>query len=108
VAGRVRTTAELQIEQGMREALRDVTRLGIVEAYEEVEPGLLVVALSADAFTLSSTDYNLKRLYLAYDRATLWPEAVALELWQRGRAIGRCTRAGLLLEGQPAAGAQPR
>ena len=98
VAGRVRTVAELQLDQGMRETMRDATRLGIAEALEEVEPGLLVVALTPEAFTVSSTEYNLKHLYLAFDRATLWPETVSLELWQRGRAIGRYTRAGLLME----------
>jgi hypothetical protein len=108
VAGRVRTVSELQLEQGMRETLRDVVRLGIAEAYEEVEPGLLVVALSPNAFTLSSTEYNLKRLYLAYDRATLWPPTVSLELWQRGRVAGRFTRAGLLMEADAPAGAPPR
>ncbi|HEU5042197.1 MAG TPA: M48 family metallopeptidase, partial [Gemmatimonadales bacterium] len=97
-AGRVRTLSELQLDQGMRETMRDATRLGIAEAFEEVEPGLLVVALSPGAFSLSSTEYNLKRLYLAFDRGTLWPETVSLELWQRGRAIGRYTRAGLLLD----------
>ena len=97
-AGKVRTLSELQLDQGMRETMRDATRLGIAEAVEEVEPGLLVVALTPDAFSFSSAEYNLKRLYLAYDRATLWPETVSLELWQRGRAIGRYTRAGLLLE----------
>ena len=101
-AGRVRSVAELQLEQGLRETLRDVLRLGIAEAYEEVDPGLLVVALARDAFQVSSAEYNLKRLYLAYDRATLWPEAVSLELWQRGRAIGRYTREGLLLEPEAA------
>jgi hypothetical protein len=94
----VRTVAELQIDQGMRETMRDASRLGIADAFEEVEPGLLVVALSPEAFALSSTEYNLKRLYLAYDRATLWPETVSLELWQRGKAIGRYSRAGLLME----------
>jgi hypothetical protein len=92
----------------MRESLLDVIRLGIVEAYEEVEPGLLVVALSPNAFSVSSTEYNLKRLYLAYDRATLWPEKVSLELWQRGRVAGRFTRAGLLMEADAPAGASPR
>ncbi|HYC33829.1 MAG TPA: hypothetical protein VEB59_16180, partial [Gemmatimonadales bacterium] len=77
---------------------RDAARLGIAEAFEEVEPGLLVVALSPEAFTLTSTEYNLKRLYLAYDRATLWPATVSLELWQAGRVVGRYTRAGLLME----------
>jgi hypothetical protein len=86
------------IDQGMRETMRDALRIGMVDAFEEVEPGLLVVALSPEAFTLSSTEYNLKRLYLAFDRATLWPETVTLELWQSGRAVGRYTRAGLLLE----------
>ena len=97
-AGRVRSVSELMIDQGMRETMRDALRIGMVDAFEEVEPGLLVVALSPEAFTLSSTEYNLKRLYLAFDRATLWPETVTLELWQSGRAVGRYTRAGLLLE----------
>ncbi|HEX6106864.1 MAG TPA: M48 family metallopeptidase [Gemmatimonadales bacterium] len=104
-AARVRSASQLQLDQGLRETLRDVTRLRIAEAYEEVEPGLLVVALSPDAFSQSSAEYNLKRLYLAYDRATLWPEDVTLELWHRGRAIGRYTRDGLLLEPQPPADA---
>lgn len=108
VAGQVRTVAELQIDQGMRETLRDMLRLRIAEAFEEVEPGLLVVALSPEAFALSSTEYNLKQLYLAYDRATLWPRLVALELWQGGRAIGRFTRTGLLLDAGPERGAGPR
>lgn len=106
-AGKVRTLAELQMDQGMRVAMSDVTRLGIAGAFEEVEPGLLVVALAPEAFSLSSAEYNLKRLYLAFDRATQWPTTVSLELWQRGRAIGRYTRAGLLLE-TPPAGAPPR
>lgn len=106
-AGQVRTLSELQLEQGMRVTMRDALRLGIAEAFEEVEPGLLVVALRPDAFAVSSAEYNLKRLYLAFDRATLWPETVSLELWQRGRAIGRYTRAGLLLD-VPSDAAEPR
>jgi hypothetical protein len=94
----VRSVAELQIDQSLRETMRDATRLGIADAFEEVEPGRLVVALSPEAFTLSSTEYNLKRLYLAYDRATLYPQTVSLELWQAGRVVGHYSRAGLLLE----------
>jgi hypothetical protein len=108
VAGRVRTPSELQLDQEMRESLRDVLRLRIAEAYEEAEPGLLVVALRPDAFSLSSTEYNLKRLYLAYDRATLFPATVSLELWQRGRVVGRFTRAGLLMETEAPASTTPR
>ena len=107
-AGRVRTAAELELDQGMRESLRDVLRLRIAHAYEEAEPGLLVVTLEPEAFSVSSTEYNLKQLYLAYDRATLWPATVTLELWQRGRVIGRFTRAGLLLETEAPAAPTPR
>ena len=105
ISGKTRTTAELQIDRGLRETLSDVTRLGIAEAYEEAEPGLLVLVLSPNAFGMSSTEYNLQRLYLAYDHATLYPEIVAIELWQGGRAIGRYTRAGMILQSEsPATG----
>lgn len=102
-AGNVRSAAELQTDQGLRESLRDLIRLRIAEAYEEVEPGLLVLALTREAWSVTSTEYNLRQLYLAFARATLWPEEVKIELWQRGRLAGRYTRDGLLLEPEPSA-----
>lgn len=80
-----------------RRALSDVTRLKIVSEYEEARPGLLVLALGEGYETGTSVEYNLKRLFAAYEAFLQYEERAVLELWLNGQKIGEYTRDGLLL-----------
>ncbi len=80
-----------------RRALSDVTRLKIVSEYEEARPGLLVLALGEGYETGTSVEYNLKRLFAAYEAFLQYEERAVFELWLNGQKIGEYTRDGLLL-----------
>ena len=80
-----------------RRALSDVTRLRIVAEYEEARPGLLVLALGDGYVTGTSVEYNLKRLYAAYEAFLQYEERAVIELWLHGQKIGEFTRDGLLV-----------
>jgi hypothetical protein len=80
-----------------RRALSDVTRLKIVSEYEEARPGLLVLALGEGYTSGTSVEYNLKRLFAAYEAFLQYEERAVIELWLNGQKIGEYTRDGLLL-----------
>lgn len=80
-----------------RRALSDVIRLKIVSEYEEARPGLLVLALGEGYSTGTSVEYNLKRLFAAYEAFLQYEERAVLELWLNGQKIGEYTRDGLLV-----------
>ena len=86
----------LEQDPGLRQALGDVTRIGLAENIVELRPGLLIVELTADGMGVPSASYNLQRLYLAYSAATRQQDTVAIELRRNGTAYGWFTRAGLL------------
>lgn len=102
VAPPVRTTAdprpraELEQDQGLRQSIGDVIRLGLAENVTEIRPGFLVVALTPAAMEAPSVTYNLQRLYLAYSAATRQRDEVALELRQGNELYGWFTRSGLV------------
>jgi hypothetical protein len=80
----------------MRLALGDVMRLGIVADYQEVRPGLLVLVLGSGYRTSTSREYNLRQLYAAYTKVLGHPDDdPVMELWQKGRKVGKYTRKGL-------------
>jgi hypothetical protein len=80
-----------------RRALSDVLRLKIVSEYEEARPGLLVLALGEGYTSGTSVEYNLKRLFAAYEAFLQYEERAVLELWLNGQKIGEFTRDGLLV-----------
>lgn len=80
-----------------RRALSDVMRLKIVSEYEEARPGLLVLALGEGYATGTSVEYNLKRLFAAYEAFLQYEERAVFELWLDGQKIGEYTRDGLLV-----------
>ena len=86
----------LEQDPGLRQALGDVTRIGLAENIVELRPGLLIVELTPDGMGVPSASYNLQRLYLAYSAATRQQDTVAIELRRSGTAYGWFTRAGLL------------
>ena len=96
-----RSRAELELDQSLRESIRDVVRLGIVEDVVEVRPGSLRVSLSPNAMQEPSAEYNLQRLYLAYSAASRYLYGVELDLWRGGERYGRFTREGLESRPEP-------
>jgi hypothetical protein len=95
----------LEEDQGLRQAIGDVTRIGLAENVVEMRPGLLVVQLAEGGMEVPSASYNLQRLYLAYSAATRQQDTVALELRRNGELHGWFTREGFRQassrEGQP-------
>ena len=59
--------------------------------------GLLRVEAGAQFETGTSVAYNFTRLHSAYSKAIDYYGEAIIEIWQRGRKIGECTRDGLLL-----------
>lgn len=92
-----RPRAELELDQGLRQSIGDVMRLGIAKDIAEIRPGSLRVSLTLAAMHVSSVLYNLQRLYLAYSAATQYHDDVELELRQGDALYGRFTRDGLTL-----------
>ena len=91
-----RTRGELEQDQGLRQAIGDIIRLGIAEDVAEVQAGTLRVRLTAAAMEVPSFTYNLQRLYLAYSASTDHLAGATVELWQGRERYGRFTREGLL------------
>ena len=91
-----RTRGELEQDQGLRQAIGDIIRLGIAEDVAEVQAGTLRVRLAPAAMDVPSFTYNLQRLYLAYSASTDHLEGATVELWQGRERYGRFTREGLL------------
>ena len=92
-----RSRDELTHHQALREAIGDVTRLGIVEDVVELQPGSLRVSLTTSALEMPSMRYNLERLYTAYRGATPHDPDASVELRRGDQLYGRFTRDGLLL-----------
>jgi eukaryotic-like serine/threonine-protein kinase len=90
-----RSRAELELDQGLRQSMGDVMRLGIAEDVAEIRPGFLLVSLTPAAMHVPNVMYNLQRLYLAYSAATEYRDEVALELRHGTDLYGRFTSNGL-------------
>jgi hypothetical protein len=83
---------------GLRHVVTDLQRLNIVAGYRELRPDTLTVDLEDGAFTSTSTDYNLGRLFLAYRGTTEYRSGGTLELLHNGRRVGLYTKDGLVWE----------
>lgn len=86
----------LEQDPGLRQAIGDVTRIGLAENIVERQPGLLIVELTPEGMGVPSASYNLQRLYLAYSAATRQQDTVAIELRRDGAPYGWFTRQGLV------------
>ena len=86
---------ELLRDQGLRQSIEDVMRLGVAEDVAEVRAGSLLVSLTPAAMHVPSVMYNLQRLYLAYSAATGYRDEVALELRHGRDLYAWFTRDGL-------------
>jgi hypothetical protein len=85
---------ELARDQGLRQSIGDVMRLGVAEDVAEIRAGSLLVSLTPAAMHVPSVMYNLQRLYLAYSAATAYRDEVALELRHGKNLYGWFTRDG--------------
>lgn len=90
-----RSRAELELDQGFHQSLKDIMRLGIAEDVAEIRPGLLRVSLTQVAIHVPNAMYRLQRLYLAYGAATAFRDEVALELRHGTALYGWFTGEGL-------------
>jgi len=91
-------TLDLNRDPGLRDAVSDAERLGLVTGVQQPEPGTLQLLLGPGFSTASSTTYSLSRLYLAYAAYQRGYEGrIVLELWQNGEKLGEYDKAGLHL-----------
>jgi hypothetical protein len=99
-----RPGSEPNTDPGLRWAVEDVRRLGLVTRIHEPRPGLLQLTIGP-AFSTDRVEYNLRRLYVAYSQSRWeYDGPVVFELF-RGRAkIGEYTRDGLSVVTEPPAG----
>lgn len=87
----------ITLHPGVRQALADLTRLGVVAEYGEYRPGLLILVLGEGFRESQSAEYNLGRLHKAYGAYLQYRIPPVLELWLNGEKIGEYTNQGLLL-----------
>jgi hypothetical protein len=87
----------ITLHPGVRQALNDLTRLGVVAEYGEYRPGLLILVLGDGYRESQSVEYNLGRLLKAYSTYLHYSVPPVLELWLNGEKIGEYTNQGLLL-----------
>ena len=87
----------ITLHPGVRQALNDLTRLGVVAEYGEYRPGLLILVLGDGYRESQSVEYNLGRLLKAYGSYLQYRVPPVLELWLNGEKIGEYTNQGLLL-----------
>ena len=87
----------ITLHPGVRQALNDLTRLGVVAEYGEYRPGLLILVLGDGYRQSQSVEYNLGRLLKAYGAYLHYSVPPVLELWLNGEKIGEYTNQGLLL-----------
>jgi hypothetical protein len=87
----------ITLHPGVRQALNDLTRLGVVAEYGEYRPGLLILVLGEGYRESQSVEYNLGRLHKAYGAYLQYRVPPILELWLNGEKIGEYTNQGLLL-----------
>jgi hypothetical protein len=90
-----RSNDQLRLYPELRNVLADVIRLGLVSEYREVRPGLLLLMVGNGFTTETLVDYQLGRLYSAYDATQ--GDKPTFELWQDGAKIGEYTKGGLTL-----------
>jgi hypothetical protein len=79
------------------QAMDDVRRLKLIAYFQEVRRGLLRVEAGDQFDRGTSVAYNFSRLHAAYSKSIDFYGEAIIEIWQRGRKIGECTRDGLLL-----------
>jgi hypothetical protein len=87
----------ITLHPGVRQALNDLIRLGVVAEYGEYRPGLLILVLGDGYRQSQSVEYNLGRLHKAYGQYLQYRVPAILELWLNGEKIGEYTNQGLLL-----------
>ena len=89
--------ARLSRHVGVRQAIGDATRLGIVTGYSEVRPGRMALTLGPGFSTASTVEYHLKRIYSAYGDYLNHTLAPVLELRDGNGIVGDYTWDGLAL-----------
>jgi len=92
-----RTNADLLRNSDFHQAVDDVRRIDLISYFQEVRRGLLRVEAGSQFETGTSVQYNFTRLHSAYSKSIDYYGEAVIEIWQRGRKIGECTRDGLLL-----------
>lgn len=92
-----RNNGDLLRSPDFHQAMDDVRRLRLVAYFQEVRRGLLRVETGDHFDTGTSVAYNFTRLHSAYSRSIDFYGDAIIEIWQRGRKIGECTRDGLLV-----------
>ena len=92
-----RTNGDLLRNPDFHQAMDDVRRIRLVAYFQEVRRGLLRVEAGNQFETGTSVAYNFARLHSAYSKSIDFYGEAIIEIWQRGRKIGECTRDGLLL-----------
>lgn len=92
----LRWTATLMSSVDLRRSVDDVRRLRILDALQEVRPGMLS-GMVGPGFGLSSTEYNLGRLLRAYKSTVGWDPEASILLWRGDRQMGRFAAGGLFL-----------
>ena len=92
-----RTNGDLLRNPDFHQAMDDVRRLRLVVYFQEVRRGLLRVEAGEYFDSGTSVAYNFSRLHSAYSKSIDFYGEAIIEIWQRGRKLGECTRDGLLL-----------
>jgi hypothetical protein len=92
-----RTNGDLLRNPDFHQGMDDVRRLRLVAYFQEVRRGLLRVEAGDQFDRGTSVAYNFTRLHSAYSKSIDFYGDAIIEIWQRGRKLGECTRDGLLL-----------
>ena len=92
-----RSNGDLLRNPEFHQAMDDVRRLRLIAYFQEVRRGLLRVEAGDHFDSGTSVAYNFTRLHSAYSRSIDFYGEAIIEIWQRGRKLGECTRDGLLL-----------
>ena len=92
-----RSNGDLLRNPDFHQAVDDVERLRLIAYFQEVRRGLLRVEAGERFQTGTSVAYNFSRLHSAYSKSIDYYGEAVIEVWQRGRKLGECTRDGLLL-----------
>jgi hypothetical protein len=92
-----RNNGDLLRNPEFHQAMDDVRRLRLIAYFQEVRRGLLRVEAGDQFDTGTSVQYNFTRLHSAYSRSIDFYGEAIIEIWQRGRKLGECTRDGLFL-----------
>jgi hypothetical protein len=92
-----RNNGDLLRNPDFHQGMDDVRRLRLVAYFQEVRRGLLRVEAGDQFERGTSVAYNFTRLHSAYSKSIDFYGDAIIEIWQRGRKLGECTRDGLLL-----------